>query len=143
MAKATDASRPCRAKILDGGDAAQHVREQHVEDGAEDERSENADGHVALGIPRFLGRGRDRIETDVGEEDDAGRAEDAEDSAVGVVNALRRDVSRRRWNQRRVISRIHESPSDADDEQDDAHLQDNDDAIDEGRLLGSANKQTA
>ena len=143
MAKATDASRPCVRKSCDRGDAAEHVGEQHVENGAEDERTENADGHVALGISRFLGGGRDRIETDVGEEDDAGRAEDAKDSAIGVVNALRRDISRRRGNQRRVIGRIHESPSDADDEQHDAHLQDDDDAINEGRLFGSANKQTA
>jgi len=41
-----------------------------------------------------------------------------------------------------VISRIHESPSDPDDEKDNANLDDDDDAIDEGRLLGPANKQT-
>ena len=128
-------------KILDGGDTAQHVRKQHVENGADDERTENADGHVAFGIPRFLGRGRDRIETDVSEKDDSGRTEDAEDSAVGVMNALRRDISRRRGNERRVIGGIHVSPSNADDEQHDAHFQDDDDAINEGRLFGSSNQQ--
>ena len=128
-------------KILDGGDTAQHVREQHVENGADYERTENADRHVAFGIPRFLGGGRDCIETDVGKKDDSGRAEDAKDSAVGVMNALGRDVSRRRGNERRMIGGIHESPSNADDEQHDAHFQDDDDAINEGRLFGSANEQ--
>ncbi len=58
------------------------------------------------------------------------------------MNALRRDIGRRRWNHRSVIGRIHESPADPDEEQDNANLHDDDDAIDEGRFLGAANKQT-
>ena len=122
IANATDASRPAVRKSCDRGDAAQHVGEQHVENGAEDERAENADRHVALRISRFLRGGRDRVETDIGEEDDAGRAENSKDSAIGVGDALRRGVGRRRGNQRRVVCRIDESPADADEEQHDASL---------------------
>ncbi len=80
------------AKILDRGDAAEHVGEEHVKNRAEDQRTKNADRHVAFRISRFLRGGRDGIESDVSEEDDAGRAENSENSAVGMSDALRRDV---------------------------------------------------
>ena len=40
-----------------------------------------------------------------------------------------------------MIGCIHESPSNADDEQHDRHLQDDDDTIDKCRFLRAANKQ--
>ena len=118
IANATEASRPRAAKILTRGNAAEHVREQHVKDGAEGRAIRECRSACRASDFALPGRRRrDGIETDVGEEDDAGRAEDAEDSAIGVGDALRRDVSRRRWNQRRVVGRIDESPADADEEQ--------------------------
>ena len=129
------------SKILHGRDAAEHVREQHVENGAENQRPKNPDRHVALRILRFLCGGRDGIEADVSKEDDARGAENAEDSAIGVLDTLRRCVGGRRRNQRRVIRGIHESPADSDDEQHDAHLQDNDESIHERRFLGAADQQ--
>ena len=120
IANATDASRPAEAKVLDRRDAAQHIGKEHVKDGAKDQRSKNADRHVALWISRFLRGGRDGVETDVSEKDDAGCAENSEDSAVGMRDALRRRVGRRRGNQRGVVGRIDEVPPDPDDEQHDA-----------------------
>ena len=51
--------------------------DQHVEHRADGERAEDADRHVALGVVRLLRRGRDRVEADIGEEDDGGAAHDA------------------------------------------------------------------
>ena len=39
-------------------------------------------GIVRCGLPRLGGGGRDRVEADVGEEDDAGGPEDAGDAVV-------------------------------------------------------------
>ena len=58
-----------------------------------------------------------------------------------MLDALRRRISRRRWNQRRVVHGIHESPPDSNDEQHDAHLQDYDETIHKRRFLGAADKQ--
>ena len=44
--------------------------DRDVEDGADDERGDDADGHVALRVLGLLGVGGDRVEADVGEEDD-------------------------------------------------------------------------
>ena len=52
-------------------------RDEDVENGADDERAEDADRHVALGIARLLRRGGDGVEADVGEEDDARGADHA------------------------------------------------------------------
>ena len=60
-----------------GRDARQHPRHQHVEHGADEQRAQNADGNVALRIPRFLRGHAHRIEADIGEEDHAGGAEHA------------------------------------------------------------------
>ena len=83
------------------------------------ERAEDADRHVALRIARFLRRGRDGVESDVSEEHNAGRAENAQQPAVVVRDSLRGGVRRRRRNERRVIRRIDELPADADEEQHD------------------------
>ena len=50
--------------------AGQHGDDRDVKDGADDQRGDDADGHVALGLLRLLGVGGDRVEADVGEEDD-------------------------------------------------------------------------
>jgi hypothetical protein len=49
--------------------AGQHGGNQDVEDGADHQRAENADRHILLRILRLLGRGRDGVKADVGEED--------------------------------------------------------------------------
>src|SRR5207302_682899 len=82
-------------KILHRRYAAQHIGEQHIKNCAEHERPKNSNRHVALRISGFLRRGRNSIETDIGEEDNASSAQNTEDSAVGVRDALGRSVSRR------------------------------------------------
>ena len=56
-------------------DRADRARgDQQVEHGADRERADQADRHVALRVLGFFGRGRDRVEADVGEEDRGRRA---------------------------------------------------------------------
>ena len=50
-----------------GADRAR--RHQKIDHGADGQRSDQADGQVALGIAGFLGRGGDGIEADIGKED--------------------------------------------------------------------------
>src|SRR5207244_3037828 len=110
----------------DLGNAAEHEGEQHIKNGTENERSENSDRHVTLRIPRFLCGGRNGIEADVSEEDNACGTENSENSAIGVGDALSRDVSGWGGNHRGVVCRIDEPPADADEEQHNAHLEHND-----------------
>src|SRR3546814_18651491 len=52
-----------------GADAADDAGcDEQVEDGADGEAADQADRHFALGILGFLGRGRYRVEADIGEE---------------------------------------------------------------------------
>ena len=54
--------------------------DQQVEDGAEQQRADQADRDVALRVHGFFRRGRDRVEADISEEDRRRRA----DHAVGA-----------------------------------------------------------
>ena len=59
-------------RVADGlrADRADRARrDQQVEDRADQQRADQADRHVALRVLGFLGRGRDRVEADIGEED--------------------------------------------------------------------------
>src|SRR5664280_33624 len=58
-------------------DAGEQAGDEDVKDCADDQRAENADRHIALRILGFLCRGRDSVEADVGEEDDAGGSYDS------------------------------------------------------------------
>ena len=53
--------------------AGEHGGHQDVENGADDQRGDDADGQVALRILGFLRGGGDGVESDIGEED-VGRA---------------------------------------------------------------------
>ena len=86
-------------------------------------------------------RGRNSIETDIGEEDNASSAQNTEDSAVGVRDALGRSVSRRWRNHWRVVCRINEMPADPNKEQHDAHFQNNDNTVHQSRFFRAPNKQ--
>ncbi|KAG1442095.1 hypothetical protein G6F57_018513 [Rhizopus arrhizus] len=55
--------------------AGQHRADDDVDDGAHRQRAEQADRHVALRVLGLAGGGGNRIEADVGEEHDGGRAE--------------------------------------------------------------------
>ena len=97
------------------------TKPSHVEDGADDQRPEDADRHVALGVLGLLRRGRDGIEADVGEEDDPGAAQHAADAELtragvgrneGAVRVARGDPMRRG----------HERHTGGDEDQDDRTL---------------------
>src|SRR5262249_20382411 len=107
------------AEIFDRGDAAEHVREEHIENGAEYQGTKNADRHVAFRITRFLRRGRDGIEANVSEKHNAGRPENSKNTAVVMRDSLRCHVRCGRRNKWRVIRRIDELPADANEEQHD------------------------
>ena len=100
-------------------DADEHGRDGDVDDGADRERDEDADGHVALGIPRLLRGGGDGVETDVGEEHDPGAAEHpappegAEVPVLGGMNGVR--FSRRTYDAPSATKST--STSDLDDDE--------------------------
>src|SRR5438105_15302524 len=98
-------------------DAAEQLREEHIENRAEYQRPKNADRHVTSWIARFLCCGRDGIESDVSEEHDTGRPENSKNTAVMMRDALRCDVRRRRRNEWRVIRWVDELPAASDEEQ--------------------------
>ncbi len=57
--------------------------DKKIEDRADEQAADQSNGHIALGVAGFLGRGRDRIETDIGEED-RGRRTDHADRAPAI-----------------------------------------------------------
>ena len=77
--------------------AGEHDRDSDVEDGADDQRGDDADGHIALRILALLGRGGDGVESDVGEEDDGAAGEESR-PAIGIerIPVRRMDDSARR-----------------------------------------------
>ena len=60
--------------------AGHDQRDRDVQDGADRERGEDADGHVALRVLGLLRRGRDDVEADVGEEHQGRAGEDPADA---------------------------------------------------------------
>ena len=67
-----------RAARLRADRTDRRVGDQQVEDGADRQRADQADRDVAVRVLGFLGRGRDRVEADVGEEDRCRGAEHAD-----------------------------------------------------------------
>src|SRR5262249_22969039 len=70
------------------GDAGHDERHSDVEDGADDERGDDADGQVALRIFALLRRRRDGIEADIGKEDGAGAGEDTAPAVLAEVTGV-------------------------------------------------------
>ena len=67
--------------------AGEHHRDADVEHGADDQRGDDADGHIALRILALFAGGRDRIEADVGEENDGAAGEHAATSRWARTDA--------------------------------------------------------
>ncbi len=55
------------------------------------QRADDAERHVLGRILRFLARGRNRFEADVGEEDDRGSTQDSAPSELALLSGGRRD----------------------------------------------------
>ena len=123
------------AEVVDGGNAAQYVREQHVDTVQTTSEPRMPTGMSRFGFLVFLRGRRDRVEPDEGEEHDARTAENAQNAAVVVRHAFGRHIGRRRWNERRVIRRIDEPPAEHDHHHHDRHLRDDD------QLLTSADSR--
>ena len=68
-----DGDRIGHVELLVVDDARQDDRAQAVEDRADHQRADDPDRHVALGVLGLLGGRRDRVEADVGEEDESRR----------------------------------------------------------------------
>src|SRR5205823_2678398 len=75
-------------------DAEEYDRDGDVNDGADRERAEDADGHVALRVLRFLGGRRDGIEADVSKEHHPCAAQHAAPAELAKVAFVRRNERR-------------------------------------------------
>jgi len=62
---------------LPGHDAGEDQSDSEIEDGADDQRGEDADGHGTLRVATLFAGGGDGVEADVGEKDDAAAGEDS------------------------------------------------------------------
>ena len=110
--------------LVVGDHAGEHGGDGDVENGAEHQRGDDADGHVARRIAGLLGVGRDRIEADVGEEDDRGAGQHADRFAAGpglaehgVAEEAEPAQAERREGM--PVGRIHVERADADHEEND------------------------
>src|SRR5271170_1481464 len=74
-----------------GNHARQQTRNRDVKDGADDERAEDADGHVPLRILGFLCRGGYSIESDIGEEYYGGPASNSRPAVMSVLTSVWRN----------------------------------------------------
>ena len=87
--------RPLRAKAVDNdrnriGHVQRGIRHQqshdrcneHINDSADNERTDDPERHVALGVFRLLSGGRNSFEADIGKEYDGRRAHDAIDTEL-------------------------------------------------------------
>ena len=68
-----------------GDDQRQHDRHQDVDDGADDQRADDPERHVLGRVLGFLAGGRDRLEADIGEEDDRGGAQDSAPAELALL----------------------------------------------------------
>ncbi len=110
--------------------SGQDQRHHDVQKRADHEAREDSDRHVALRIAGFLGRRGDRVEADVGEEDDTGGAQDPADSEMTQLAGVGR-------NERVPVGGIDVADAEQDEENDDGHF-DRDDPGVEGRRLFDA-----
>ena len=117
-----------------GNHSSQQAGNQDVKNGADHQRSEDADGHVLLRVLGFLRGGRDGVESDVGEEDDTGGARDPRPPILAECSLVGRDEGMPvRGGQRRMLE--HERTRNGDEDQHDRHLDNHDGRVEVGRFL--------
>ena len=95
-------------------------------------------GMSRCGVLGFLRGGGDGVEADEGEEDDAGAAED---SAPAVTEDAFVAGHAGGNHEGRVVGGVDELPADGDEADDDGHLDEDDDGVDAGRLLGALDEE--
>ena len=106
-------------------DAAEDNGHSAVEERAGDERGEDADGQIALRMLALLGRGRDGVEPNVGEEDDGAAGKDAR-PAVG--------------HEGMPVVRLDEAGRGEDEDEDGGDLDEDEDVVGAGRLANAAHE---
>ena len=111
---------------LPGHDAAEHDGDRAVEDGAGQQSRQDTEGQVALRVFALFGCRRNRIEADVGEEDDGAAGEDA-GPAVG--------------HEGMPVVGLDEAGSGEDEDQDGGHLDEDHDVIGAGGLADTSHQQ--
>ena len=119
--------------VLD--DAGQDQGHEDVEHRADRQGTQDADGHVLLRVLRLLGRGGDRVEADVGEEDDPGPAQDAAPAVMAEMAVVGRDEGH-------PILGMDVLDAEGDEEQDHADLGDDDDVVEVGGFLDADDQQS-
>src|SRR5260221_12592931 len=102
--------------------AGEDVREQHVKNRANQERTDDADRHVLLWVLGFLRGGGNGVEANVREKDHARAHHDAAETELPELALVWR-------NERRVVFRVGELPSNRDEYHDHSQLDGYDDAV--------------
>ncbi len=134
--------RPLRAKRVDSDrdgighverlvvdDQRHHDRDEDVDRGADEQRTEQADRHVLRRVLGFLACGRDCLETDIGKEHDRCRAKDAAPAELTLVAARWRNEGRPVGLERTEM-RDHKGTANHDEGDDDGQLDRDDDVVD-------------
>src|ERR1035437_5670123 len=111
---------------LPGHNAAENDGYRAVEHGASHQCGQNANGKVALRILAFLGRRRDRIKADVGEEDDGAAGQHA-GPAVG--------------HEGMPVVRLDKAGPGKDKDQNGGHLDQHHDVVGAGRLANATHQE--
>ncbi len=130
-----DGSRAAELGI--GHDAGHDGGDGHIDERADDQGSQDADRHV-LGRVLGLGRsGRDRLEADVGEEDDRRPPHDA---VIAVATGYGRVGG---GDERVPVVGVHIGDADPDEGQQHRDLDDDDDVVHVRRLTDTQHQQAA
>ena len=113
--------------LVVGDHAGEHEGHGDVQDRADEQRGDDAEGDVPLRIAGLLGVGRDRVEPDVGEEDHRGPGQHAHGRAVGAglsPERLAEEAQTRpaEGGERLPVGGLDVERPDADDQQHDGHL---------------------
>ena len=108
--------------------AGEHIGIQNEQNGANHQRSDDTDRHVALRIFGLLRGGGYSIETNVGEEDRSRSRQDAAPAEVTELASVGRD-------KRNVIGVVDVTPSNRDEHYHHGDFQKHDDRIHQSRLL--------
>ena len=117
-------------KLPEVDDSGQYDRPKEIEQRANDQRADDADWQVALGVLGLLGGRRHRVEADVGEEDHAGCSEDAAPTVLEVVPGAFRGLDERAS----PVLAIDQRQAENDQKNQDRDLDENDDVVDPSRF---------
>ncbi len=118
--------------------AGEHERDRDIEDGADDERAKDADGHVALRVLGLLSGSGDGVKANVSEEDGRCSTRDAEEAEVSVAIGWRDEGVPVGGSDLWVME--EEEPADGEKDADDAELDDDDGGVEICRLLDADNE---